>query len=70
MSINSTNYSNISINSENYSKNFPTETTGVLLLGGGDKILLENGTDFILLEEAGINSTNFSSSTVNSTNYS
>lgn len=55
---NSTDYTKPSINSENYGK--AIQTTDNLLLEDGDKVLLENGTDAILLEDTGRRSTNYS----------
>ena len=58
---NSTNFSKVTINSENYLKSIYTKD--ILLLEGGDKLLLENGTDAILLGYLGINSVNYSKET-------
>ena len=66
--VNSTNYTNPSKSSTNFLGS--PATSDVLLLEGGDKILLENGTDAISLEEAGPFSTAFTASSVNSTDYS
>jgi hypothetical protein len=63
----STNYTNQTASSQNYSDSIYTED--VLLLETGDELLLENDTDSILLEYLGRNSTNFSGISLNSTNY-
>ena len=68
MSINSTDYTKPSINSENYGKTIVT--SDVLLLEGGDKLLLENGTDAILLSLLVDNSINLAKITINSTSFS
>ena len=64
----STNYSKVTINSERFSKSIATED--VLLLEGGDKLLLEDGTDSILLDILSSRSTDFTGATIRSTNYS
>lgn len=68
MAVNSTNFSNpVSPNSTNYgAKN---TATIFLLLQIGDKILLQNG-DKILLDSDELKSTNYTASSINSTNYS
>ena len=65
-------------NSTNYTKTTQSSTafgninlaTGALLLETGDYLLLEDGESHLLLEESELESTNYTSSSVNSTNYS
>jgi hypothetical protein len=64
----STDYTKPTINSSKYSKSIPT--TDVLLLEGGDELLLENDTDSILLEYLVTNSANYVKPSVVSTDYS
>ena len=68
MAINSTDYTKSSVNSTNFTKisvnatNFgPVNVAiGVLLLETGDKLLLENGIDSILLEAIPSSAVNYS----------
>ena len=66
MATNSTNFSKVTINSENYLKSIYTED--ILLLEGGDELLLESG-DSMLLETLDLSSTDFTKTTTNSTDY-
>lgn len=62
-----TGYTPQDLNSQNYLKSIPT--TDVLLLEGGDKILLENGSDSILLEILSLSATGFTATSLNATGY-
>ena len=64
----STDYTKPSQVGSNFQKSIAT--TDVLLLETGDKLLLENGTDAILLDILGRFSTDYTKSTINSTSYS
>lgn len=67
----STDYSETSLNSTNFGTG--SSSTDVLLLEGGDKLLIEGTSDAILLESSGAGdtqSTNFTGISINSTNYS
>lgn len=66
--VNSTNYSDINTNSTNYVDS--VSDGDVLLLEAGGVLLLESSTtDGILLENPRHGSTNFSETSINSTNY-
>lgn len=66
--VNSTDFTKVTPSSENYLKSIDTGNT--LKTEDGDDLVLEDGTTLIATEDTGLNSTSYSSSTVNSTNYS